>query len=203
MPPAFLFKPYFFSVTAISPLFHLSPVTPNNANLGWAPSCTTPDCLPTASWSTSAINATLSFQYWGPDLALDGSVEGSMNIQFLHNGEQPPWDPSGDTLFSFHGSPLDNYDLHNVTLKVLDVSPDARLTVTRARVNTSLLADVLVPVDRWIVPSNADRLKYTGFVQQASAVQAKTGTSSTYTSSTAGSSMSMRFESPHLWTVWS
>ncbi|CAE7155021.1 unnamed protein product, partial [Rhizoctonia solani] len=185
------------NVTAISPLFHLSPVASSDNDLGWAPSCTTPDCLPTASWSTSAINSTLSFQYWGKDVALDGSLEGNMSIRVLHNRMRTPWHPSGDTLFSFRGSPVDNYDLHNVTLEVLDAPPGAHLTITRARVNTSLLLDNHTPpIDRWTVPSNADGLKYTGFMQQASAAQSRT--LSTHTSSTAGSSMSMWFNGSSL-----
>ena len=32
-------------------------------------------------------------------------------------------------------------DLHNITLRVIDASPDARLTVTKARVNGANLGD--------------------------------------------------------------
>ncbi|CAE7155007.1 unnamed protein product [Rhizoctonia solani] len=191
---------YLFNVKAISPLFHLSPIASSDDGLGWAPSCTTQNCLRTASWSTSAINSTLSFEYWGTgqDVVLDGSVEGNMDIQFLYNGIWTPWNPSGDTLFRFQGSLIDNSDSYNVTLKVLDASPDARLTITGARVNATLLRVLAnlrpynsVPADHWIVPSNADGLKYTGFVQEATALQADIPP--VYVSSTAGSSMSTRF----------
>ncbi|KDN41049.1 hypothetical protein RSAG8_07755, partial [Rhizoctonia solani AG-8 WAC10335] len=107
--------------------------------------------MPAASWSTSPVNSTLSFQYWGiyfylgwwylshschrGNIILDGKVEGNMSIQVLHGGMRVPWDLSGDTLFSWWSTSGDFLSSQNLTLRVLDASPDARLTVAGARVN--------------------------------------------------------------------
>ncbi|KAJ1303568.1 hypothetical protein OPQ81_011752 [Rhizoctonia solani] len=107
------------------------------------PSCATPECIPNASWSTGAINSTLSFQFWGWDVAFDGWVKGNMSVQLFRNGVQ-------------------EYYRHNITLKITDASLEAELTVTQARVNGSTHADIYVPADRWIVPSSDDRLEYKG-----------------------------------------
>ncbi|KDN44983.1 hypothetical protein RSAG8_05156, partial [Rhizoctonia solani AG-8 WAC10335] len=173
------------------PLFHLSPVTLNNTYLGWVPDCATPDCLPTASWSTSAVNSTLSFSYWGREVAFDGNVKGNMSIQLLHDGIQAPWDPSGDTLFSHQGGSNDELYLRNITLKVVHASTDAQLTVNRARVNGSTFADSFVPPDTWTVPSDDDSLKYTGFTPQASGTRAESST--VYISSRVGDTLSMKW----------
>ncbi|KAH7322093.1 hypothetical protein B0J17DRAFT_723768 [Rhizoctonia solani] len=185
------YTPFPFNVTAISPLFHLTPVTVNDTRLGWVPSCMTPECMPTASWSTSAVNSTLSFQYWGVGVAFDGTVQGNMTVQLIRDGTLMPWNPSGDTLFSLLSQPTDQYFQHNVTLKVLDASPSARLTVTKARVNGSSFADFYFPSDRWIVPSDDDRLDYTGFDPQASVARAELST--VHVSSNAGDNVSMQF----------
>ncbi|CAE7122646.1 unnamed protein product [Rhizoctonia solani] len=190
--------PFTFNVTPISPLFRLSPVASNinDTSLGWTPSCATPDCLPTASWSTSAINSTLSFQYWGGGVALDGRVEGNMSTRFIRDGIEAARSHSGDTLFSWPDNDLDYLYLHDITLKVVDASPDARLTVTRVQVNGSSLSVISESTARWIVPSNKDGLRYIGFTQQASETQ--TGSSTTYVSSTAGDTMSMEFNGSSL-----
>ncbi|KAJ1303578.1 hypothetical protein OPQ81_011761 [Rhizoctonia solani] len=187
---AFPYTPVPFNVTPASPPFHLSPVA-SSASLGWAPSCATPECIPNASWSTGAINSTLSFQFWGWDVALDGDVKGNMSIQLFRDGVQELWKPSGDTLFSLKSGPIDQLYQHNITLKVVDASTDAQLTVTQARVNGTAFADIYVPADRWIISSSDDSLKYTGFTQQNSVVSV--GSSTKHTSSKAGDTVSMQF----------
>ncbi|CAE6486157.1 unnamed protein product [Rhizoctonia solani] len=186
----FPYTPFPFDVTAISPLFHLSPVS-SNTSLGWAPSCTTPECISTTSWSTSAINSTLSFQYRGVSLAFDGHVEGNMSVQLFCNGVEVAWSPSGDTLFNLWGEPGVELHLQNITLQVLDASPGAQLTVSRARVNGSSFGDGYFPTSRWTVPSDDDKLRYTGFIPQTSVVQ--TNASTTYVSSSVGDTVSMQF----------
>ncbi|KDN44986.1 hypothetical protein RSAG8_05159, partial [Rhizoctonia solani AG-8 WAC10335] len=184
------YTPFPFNVTPISPPFQLSPVA-SNTSLGWVPSCATPECIPTASWSTSAINSTLSFRYWGVGLALDGNVTGNMSVRLHRDGVEAAWSPSGDTLFSLLGAPTDQFYLHNITLQVLDASPDAQLTIIRARVNGSSFSSAYFSADRWMIPSNDDSLKYTGFVPQASVARVESST--TYVSSMAGDSLSMQW----------
>ncbi|KEP45727.1 putative P12 domain protein, partial [Rhizoctonia solani 123E] len=178
------------NVTPASPPFHLSP-TASNITQGWVPSCSTPDCVPTASWSTSSIGATLTFQFWGWDVVFDGNVKGNMSIELLRDGEREMWNPSEDTLFSRHGLPFDDTSLQNITLRVLDASPDSELTIKQARVNGSSFIDALWNTNRWIIPSNDAGLSYTGFVQQASSVHAESQTA--YVSSQVGDMMSMQF----------
>ncbi|CAE6449563.1 unnamed protein product [Rhizoctonia solani] len=184
------YTPFPFSVTPISTLFRPSSIS-LNTSLGWAPSCTTPECLPTASWSTSAINSTLSFQFWGWDVAFDGRVEGNMTVELIRDGIEVPWNPSEDTLFRLHGGPTDYLSPHEITLKVLEASPDAQMTITQARVNGSSFADYYWPANRWTITSDSDRVNYTGFVSQTGAVGAESST--TYISSTAGDTVSMQF----------
>ncbi|CAE6504459.1 unnamed protein product [Rhizoctonia solani] len=185
------YTPFPFNVTAASPLFRLSPIS-NDTNIGWVPSCTSPECIPTASWSTSAVTATVSFQYWGVGVAFDGSVQGNMDVELVRDGVQYEWNPSEDTLFSLLSKPTDQLFQHYITLKIIDASPDAELTLTKARVNGSSFIDGYSDTDRWIVPSNNDTLKYVGFVPQASVARAESST--TYVSSKAGDTMSMQFK---------
>ncbi|KDN45028.1 hypothetical protein RSAG8_05201, partial [Rhizoctonia solani AG-8 WAC10335] len=184
------YTPFPFNVTLASPPFQLSPIA-SNIGQGWVPSCSTPDCVPSASWSTGSIGAALTLQFWGWDVAFDGNVKGNMSIELLRNDAKETWNPSADRLFRLHGQPTDHIYLQNLTLKVLDASPDAELTIKQAQVNGSSFADILWDSDRWIIPSNDAKLSYRGFVQQASTV--KTGSQSTYVSSKAGDSMSMQF----------
>ncbi|KAG8727607.1 hypothetical protein FRC11_012822 [Ceratobasidium sp. 423] len=136
----FPYTPFPFNVTPASPPFDLSPVA-SNISQGWAPSCSTPECVPTASWSTGSIGASLSFQFWGWDVAFDGNVKGNMSVELLRDGVKEAWNPSGDTLFKLHGQPTDQFYLHNITLKVIDAFPGAELTVNQARVNGGSLGD--------------------------------------------------------------
>ncbi|CAE6475395.1 unnamed protein product [Rhizoctonia solani] len=184
------YTPFPFSVTPVSPLFHPSPVS-LNSSLGWAPSCTTPECLPTASWSTSAINSTLSFRFWGWDVAFDGRVEGNMTVELFRDGIKIPWDPSGDTLFHLHGEYNDDSSQHDMILKVLGASPNAQLTVTQARVNGSSFADYYLPSARWTITSDSDMVNYAGFVPQTGAAGAESSIS--YISSRAGDTVSTQF----------
>ncbi|CUA73340.1 hypothetical protein RSOLAG22IIIB_10721 [Rhizoctonia solani] len=186
----YLYTPLPFNVTPASPLFQLSP-SASNITQGWVPSCSTPDCVPTASWSTSSIGATLAFQYWGWDVAFDGNVKGNMSVEFLLDGISKTWNPSTDMLFRLHGEGTDSLRPQNLTLKVLDASPDSELTIKQARVNGSSFTANVWGSDRWIVPSNDTRLSYTGFVQQPSSIQA--GSQTTYVSSKAGNTMSTQF----------
>ncbi|KEP52010.1 P12 domain protein [Rhizoctonia solani 123E] len=191
MSVAFPYTPFPFNVTAISPLFDLSPVASNDTNLGWVPSCTTPECVPTASWSTSAINSTLSFQFWGWDVAFDGNVKGNMSVKVIRDGVPAAWNPSEDTLYSARGAPTDQFYLHNITLQIIDASPDAQMTIIKARVNGSSFADNYYPTDRWEVPSNDERIERIGFDLQTS--EAHPESSTTYISSRAGDTLSMWF----------
>ncbi|CAE6403675.1 unnamed protein product [Rhizoctonia solani] len=189
------YTPFPFGVTPASPPFELSPIT-SNISRGWVPSCSTPDCVPTASWSTSSIGATLAFQFRGWDVAFDGNVKGNMSIELFRDGAKETWNPSSDMLFRLHGQAIDDMHLQNITLKVLDASPDAELTIKQARVNGSSFADVEWDSNRWIIPSNDAKMSYTGFVQEASSVQA--GSPTTYVSSKAGDTMSMQFNASTL-----
>ncbi|KAF8685765.1 hypothetical protein RHS04_00486 [Rhizoctonia solani] len=181
------------SVTPISPLFHPSPIS-LNTSLGWAPSCTTPECLPTASWSTSAINSTLSLRYWGWDVALDGHIKGNMTMELSFNGVREIWDPLGDTLFSLHGGPIDNLFQHDVTLKVLEATPNAEIIVTHARINGSTFAVGGESTHRWTIEADSDRMSYTGFAPQNTTTGVKYPTSSTiYISSRVGDMVSTQF----------
>ncbi|CAE6459223.1 unnamed protein product [Rhizoctonia solani] len=186
----FPYQPFPFNVTPASPLFGLSPVA-LNTDQGWIPSCSTPECVPTASWSTGLIGSTLSFQFWGWDVAFDGIVKGNMSVEVLRDGVEESWNPLADTLFRLYGQGTDQFYLHNITLKVLDASPNAELTVNQARVNGSTLVDVDSYPQRWIIPSNDMSLSYTGFIEQASA--AETGSRALYISSKAGDTASMQF----------
>ncbi|CAE6512374.1 unnamed protein product [Rhizoctonia solani] len=184
------YTPLPFNVTLASPLFQLSP-SASNITQGWVPSCSTPDCVPTASWSTGSVGATLAFQYWGSDVAFDGNVKGNMSVEFLLDGVSKTWSPSTDMLFRLHGEGNDNLRLQNLTLRVLDAAPDSELTIKQARVNGSSFTADVWGLDRWIIPSNDMGLRYTGFVQQPSSIQA--GSQTTYVSSKAGDTMSTQF----------
>ncbi|CAE7209364.1 unnamed protein product, partial [Rhizoctonia solani] len=104
--------------------------------------------------------------------------------------------PLEDTLFSWPDHEIDYVYSHDITLKVVDASPDARLTVTRMRVNGSSLTPPNIPGYRWAVPNSQVKLKYTGFIQQVFNTQAES--LATYVSSTAGDTMSMRFNASSL-----
>ncbi|CEL58483.1 hypothetical protein RSOLAG1IB_08574 [Rhizoctonia solani AG-1 IB] len=78
----------------------------------------------------------------GWDVAFDGRVEGNMTVELFRNGIRTPWSPSGDTLFRLHGESTDHFYQQEVTLKVLEASPDAQLVLTQARVNGSSFADI-------------------------------------------------------------
>ncbi|CAE6435512.1 unnamed protein product [Rhizoctonia solani] len=197
--PGFPYTPFPFNVTPASPLFELSSVA-SNASQGWVPSCSSPECVPTANWTTSSIGAALSLHFWGKqfgtDVALDGNIKGNMNVELFRDGTRLLWNPSGNTLSSTQGGATDQLYLHNLTLEVVDASPGAELTVTQARVNGSSFGDDIFNADRWIIPSDDTRLSYTGFVQEASS--AKAGSLTTYISSKAGDRVSMQFNASTL-----
>ncbi|CUA72738.1 hypothetical protein RSOLAG22IIIB_10275 [Rhizoctonia solani] len=186
----FPYTPFPFNVTPASSPFDLSPIA-SNISQGWVPSCSTPDCMPSASWSTGSISATLAFHFWGWDVTFDGNVKGNMSIELLRNGAKEMWNPSEDTLFSLHGQSIDDLYAQNITLKVIDASPGAKLTLKQARVNGSSYVDDIWEWDRWIIPSNDTRLNYTGFAQQPSSAQA--GLQTTYISSKAGDTVFTQF----------
>ncbi|KAF8713239.1 hypothetical protein RHS03_00732, partial [Rhizoctonia solani] len=177
---SFPYTPFPFNVTPASPLFELSSIA-LNVSEGWVPSCSSPDYVPTARWSTSSVGAALSLYFWGWGVALEGSIKGDMDIGIFRDGTRLPWSPFGGTLASIRGGATDQSYLHNVTLKVINASSEAELTVTQARVNGSSFGDVILNADRWIVPSDDTRLSCTGFTQHAGA--AKAGSSTTYISS--------------------
>ncbi|CCO35204.1 hypothetical protein RSOLAG1IB_09616 [Rhizoctonia solani AG-1 IB] len=193
--PSFPYTPFPFNVTPASPLLELSSVS-SNASQGWVPSCLSPDCVPTAVWSTRSVGAELSLQFWGWDAALDGSVKGNISVEAFRDGMRVPWDPSKGVLLSSLGGATDQLYLHNITLKVVDTFSDAELTVTQARINGSSFADAVMDVDSWMLPSDDNLLRYTGFVQQTSA--AKAGSSTTYISSQPGDKASMQFNASTL-----
>ncbi|CAE6503766.1 unnamed protein product [Rhizoctonia solani] len=178
--------PFQFNVTLGSPLFDISPVS-SDERFGWAPSCLTPNCLPSASWSTSLINSTLDFSYWGFGVTFDGTVEGDMTIQLTRNGQEEWWNPSEGTLFTIKNSFLDELNLQNVTLKVMDASPNARLTVTQARVNSSSRTHSQFDYDRWTLASDSPLLRYNGFTPST----AGPGSLARYVSTTAGDKVHM------------
>ncbi|CAE6494782.1 unnamed protein product [Rhizoctonia solani] len=188
---SYTYTPFPFNVTPASPLFELSPIG-SDLTQGWVPSCFTPECVPTASWATGSIGATLSFQFWGWDVTFDGNVKGNMSVEILRDGVKEIWNPSADTLFSFHGALTDEFYYHSITLKVLDASPNSELIVNQARVNGSTFGGSL-DYDRrtWTIPSSDERLIYSGFSEQASVAQEETLI--TYVSAKAGGKAFMRF----------
>ncbi|KAG8687922.1 hypothetical protein FRC11_006369 [Ceratobasidium sp. 423] len=181
--------PYPLNTYPSSPLWQLSPITSNSSS-GWVPSCTSSNCLPTASWSTGAVNSTLSYTFYAFGFNLNGTVQGDMKLQVIRNDKEESLNSSGDILFSAAG-PTDQFLHQNLTIKVLEASAGARLTINGAFLNASTLADIPFPTERWTLPSNDGALKYTGFVQQ----QAASGLASptTYVSSAAGDKVSMTF----------
>ncbi|KAH7327630.1 hypothetical protein B0J17DRAFT_215651 [Rhizoctonia solani] len=188
--------PFPFNVTLSSPLFDLSSVG-LNVSQGWVPSCSLPECVPTASWSTGSIGASLSFQFWGGDVAFDGNVRGNMSVELLRDGVREMWSPSEDTLFRSRGQDIDNLYSHNISLRVLDASPDAELIIKQAQVNGStLIYEADGDSHSWFIPSSDDRLNYTGFIQQTSAASA--GSETTYISSKPGDTVSMEFNASTL-----
>ncbi|KAH7332707.1 hypothetical protein B0J17DRAFT_678491 [Rhizoctonia solani] len=192
-----LYTPFPFNVTPASPLFELSPIA-SNLTQGWVPSCFTPECVPTASWSTASIGATLSFEFWGWDVTFDGSIKGNMSIELLRDGVKETWDPSAETLFSFRGKLTDDSYIHNVTLTLsmhflVANSLSTRRGLTGLRVGASC-----ENFDRqiWTIPSNDPRMIYSGFSEQASVAHA--GSHITYMSSKAGDTVFMRFNASAL-----
>ncbi|KAH7340611.1 hypothetical protein B0J17DRAFT_652075 [Rhizoctonia solani] len=114
-----------------------------------------------------------------------------MTIQLTRNGQQEWWNPSEfeGTLFTIRGSIFDEFDLQNVTLKVMDASPDARLTVNQARVNGSSRTDSHFDYDRWTLASNSPALQYNGFTPRPTS--AKPGSPVRYASIAAGDKVHM------------
>ncbi|CAE6444636.1 unnamed protein product [Rhizoctonia solani] len=212
--PHLFYTPFQFNVTPASPPFNLSPIA-LSTDQGWVPSCSTPDCIATANWSTRSIGATMTFQFYGSGITFEGNVKGNMSIQLWQDEVEELWNPSKNTLLEFRAPLLGDLAMHNITLKVLDASPDAELTVSQARVDGSSFADRLwssdrwaisnyklqaSPLsladhfwasDRWAISSNDVQLSYTGFAQQASTTQSRLQTTSV--SSKAGDTMSMQF----------
>ncbi|CAE6521639.1 unnamed protein product [Rhizoctonia solani] len=181
--------PFPFNVTPASPLFDLSPIT-SNISQGWVPSCALPECVPTASWSTGSIGASLSFQFRGWDVEFDGNVRGNMSVETFRDGVREIWDPTADTLFRSRGQAIDDLYVHNITLRVLSASPGSELTIKQAQVNGSSYS-FGGDLNKWIIPSNDDRLSYTGFIQQESGASA--GSQTTYISSNPGDTLSTQF----------
>ncbi|CAE6489076.1 unnamed protein product [Rhizoctonia solani] len=193
MAGSYPYTPFPFSVTPISPLFHAHPSS-LNASVGWAPNCTTSECLPIASWSTSAVNSTLSLRYWGWDVAFDGHIKGNMTVELFRDGIKEPWYPSENTLFRIHGGFNDDFSQHEVILKVVGASPNAEIAVTQARVNGSSFADLYRPADRWIIAADSDRMNYTGFAPRNTITGTESSISSkTYISSKIGDTVSTQF----------
>ncbi|CAE6395825.1 unnamed protein product [Rhizoctonia solani] len=172
--------PFQFNATLGSPLFDISPVASDDT-FGWTPSCLTPSCLPTASWSTRLVNSTLDFSYWGWGVAFEGTVEGNMTIQVTRDGRQEWWNSSKSTLFTIGASPLDQHYLRNVTLEIIEASPDARLTVSQVHINGSSFGDGLFDYDRWMLTGDNPTVKYTGFTQRP-----RPGSPTTHASTTTG-----------------
>ncbi|CAE6451256.1 hypothetical protein ACGC1H_005366 [Rhizoctonia solani] len=173
-----------------SPLWQLAPLSSNNS-AGWAPNCTSSDCVPTASWSTSVVNSTLTYTFYAWGHTIYGKVEGDMKLQLIRNGNEEPINPSGDILWTFPGLSTDEFLHSNITIKVLEAGNGARLTVNRAFINGSTYGDSDWPTDQWTIPSNDGALKYTGFSQQQAT--AGLGSPTTYVSSAAGDKVSMQF----------
>ncbi|KAJ1307100.1 hypothetical protein OPQ81_001218 [Rhizoctonia solani] len=188
--PSFPSTPYPITSYPSSPLWQLSPVS-SNSSLGWAPSCTSSSCLPTASWSTGAVNSTITYMFWAWGYTVNGTVEGNMKIQAIRDGQEEVLNPSGDNLFTYPGLPGDLWTQHNLTFKVLEASPGSRLTINKAHINGSSFSDAVNPYTIWTLPSNDGAFHYSGFVQQPAASELPSPT--TYVSSTAGDQASMQF----------
>ncbi|CAE6467235.1 unnamed protein product [Rhizoctonia solani] len=125
-----------FNTTLTSPLFNLFPIAPSGEGLGWEPSCSAPNCLPIASWSTSFVNSTLDFSYWGSYVSFHGMVEGSMTAQITQDGQQEQRNLSNGILLTIKSSHLGDLDFHNLSIKIINASPNARLTVTRFAISS-------------------------------------------------------------------
>ncbi|EUC54524.1 P12 domain protein, putative [Rhizoctonia solani AG-3 Rhs1AP] len=173
-----------------SPLWQLTPLS-SNSSTGWAPNCTSSDCVPTASWSTSVVNSTLTYTFYAWGHTIYGKVEGDMKLQLIRNGNEESINPSGDILWTFPGLSTDEFLHSNITIKVLEAGNGARLTVNRAFINGSTYGDSDWPTEQWTVPSNDGALKYTGFSQQQAT--AGLGSPTTYVSSAAGDKVFMKF----------
>ncbi|KAB5587663.1 hypothetical protein CTheo_8897 [Ceratobasidium theobromae] len=180
--------PFPINVTLSSPLFQLSPIASHNGS-GWAPSCTTSDCLSASAWSNGAQNSTLELLFWGHDIAFDGNVRGDMQVQVTLDGNVVNWDPSGDVLFSIHG--VDNLVQHMLSLRVANTAANAHLTINQVRINGSAFTDMIIPSVRWILPSNDSTFSYNGFVQHMSSPGLASTT--TYISTSVGDKMSAKF----------
>ncbi|EUC55309.1 transmembrane protein, putative [Rhizoctonia solani AG-3 Rhs1AP] len=184
--------PYPITSYPSSPLWQLTPVS-SNSSAGWAPSCIASDCIPTASWSTGAVNSTLTYMFYAFGHTIYGKVDGDMKLQLIRNGNEEPINPSGGILYTFLGNPRDD-DLHqNLTFKVIEASNGARLTVNKAFINGSSYAAQYFPSDEWTLASNDGALQYTGFVQQQATAGLQQVSPTTYVSSAAGDKVSMQF----------
>jgi hypothetical protein len=64
-----------------------------------------------------------------------------MDIEFMLDGQEMASDPSSNTLLSVRA--LDIWHQHCISLKILNASADALLTVNQARVNGSTFADLM------------------------------------------------------------
>ncbi|CAE6504453.1 unnamed protein product [Rhizoctonia solani] len=171
-----------------SPLWQLSP-TASNSSAGWTPSCTESNCLPTASWSTSAVGSTATYMFWAWGHSIYGTVEGNMMLQIVRNGKEESVSPSGDVIYFSPGLPLDQYTHQNLTIKVLEASSGARLIINKAEINGSSFGDDILPKEEWKLASDNGAFQYTGFVQQAAPAGLDSPT--TYVSTTAGDKMIM------------
>ncbi|CUA68387.1 hypothetical protein RSOLAG22IIIB_07905 [Rhizoctonia solani] len=181
-----------FPITSypISPLWQLTPLSSNSSS-GWAPNCTSSDCVSTASWSTGVVNSTLTYTFYAWGHTIYGKIDGDMKIQLFRNDKEESINPSGDILWTFPGLPTDEFLHSNITIKVLAASNGARLTVNKAFINGSTYGDSDWPTVQWTIPSNDGSLKYTGFSKQQAT--AGLGSPTTYVSSTAGDKVSMQF----------
>ncbi|CAE6449568.1 unnamed protein product [Rhizoctonia solani] len=184
---SFPYTPYPITTYLSSPLWQLSPVA-SNISSGWVPSCTSSNCVPTASWSTGAVNSSLTYMFYAWDLILNGTIEGDMKLQVIRNGKEETLNPSGDSLFTVHGLPTDQLLHQNLTITVLEASTGARLTINQAHLNASSY-----DTRQWSIPSNDGAIQYTGFTQQQAAEGLVSPT--TYVSSAAGDKMTMQFNS--------
>ncbi|CAE6449678.1 unnamed protein product, partial [Rhizoctonia solani] len=187
---SFPYTPYPITTYPSSPLWQLSPAA-SNISSGWVPSCTSSNCVPTASWSTGAASSSLTYMFYGWDLALNGTVEGDMKLQVIRNGKEETLNPSGDSLFTVHGLPTDQLLHQNLTITVLEASTGARLTINEARVNASSFGDEIFDHHEWTIASNDGAIQYTGFTQQQAAAGLASPT--TYVSSAGGDKMNMQF----------
>ncbi|QRV88129.1 hypothetical protein RhiJN_16147 [Ceratobasidium sp. AG-Ba] len=177
--------PYPFNVSLPSALIHAVPFTSNTSS-GWAASCN--ECA-NGVWSTNAVNSSISFSFYGWDVAFDGQVQGDMSIKLAVDGIDTSLTSTPGSIFELKG--LEPFKQHLVELSVHSASSGSLLSVSQARVNGSTFSDLRQDRAIWDLPTNDGSVTWNGFQQQPSASGSFSPT--TYVSSKAGDTGSVQF----------